>query len=144
MDNANCTIAGTSFASPGSAGSSWPRRCPAARTSVAGSSAAKDFSFVQLSDVHWGYANPKVNPEPRQALLRAVAAVNALEQQPDFVVFTGDLTQTTDDPRLRRARLREVKEIAAGLKAPRCASSPASTTRRSIAARPTSRSSAAP
>ena len=57
-----------------------------------------DFSFVQLSDVHWGYANPKVNPEPRQALLRAVAAVNALEQQPDFVVFTGDLTQTTDDP----------------------------------------------
>ena len=83
-----------------------------------GPSAAKDFSFVQLSDVHWGYANPKVNPEPRQALLRAIAAVNALEQQPDFVVFTGDLTQTTDDPRLRRARLREVKEIAAGLKAP--------------------------
>ena len=83
-----------------------------------GASAAKDFTFVQLSDVHWGYANPKVNPEPRQALMRAIAAVNALEQQPDFVVFTGDLTQTTDDPRLRRARLREVKEIAAGLKAP--------------------------
>ena len=81
-------------------------------------STAKDFSFVQLSDVHWGYANPKVNPEPRQALLRAIAAVNALEQQPDFVVFTGDLTQTTDDPALRRARLREVKELAAGLRAP--------------------------
>jgi Calcineurin-like phosphoesterase len=78
----------------------------------------KDFSFVQLSDLHWGYGNPKVNPEPRQALLRAIAAVNALEQQPDFVVFTGDLTQTTDDPRLRRARLREVKEITAGLKVP--------------------------
>ena len=51
-------------------------------------------------------------------MLRAIAAVNALEQQPDFVVFTGDLTQTTDDPKLRRARLREVKEIAAGLKVP--------------------------
>ena len=62
------------------------------------STTTKDFTFVQLSDVHWGYANPKVNPEPRQALLRAVAAVNALERQPDFVVFTGDLTQTTDDP----------------------------------------------
>ena len=82
-------------------------------------SGTKDFSFVQLSDVHWGYGNPKVNPEPRQSLMRAIAAVNALEVQPDFVVFTGDLTQTTDDPKLRRARLREVKEIASGLKAPR-------------------------
>jgi 3',5'-cyclic AMP phosphodiesterase CpdA len=81
-------------------------------------STAKDFSFVQLSDVHWGYANAKVNPESRQTLLRAIAAVNALEQQPDFVVFTGDLTQTTDDPKVRRARLREVKEIASGLKVP--------------------------
>lgn len=78
--------------------------------------ATRDFSFVQLSDIHWGYGNPKVNPEPRQALLRAIAAVNALEQQPDFVVFSGDLTQSTDDPQLRRARLREFKEIAAGLR----------------------------
>ena len=75
-----------------------------------------DFSFVQLSDIHWGFTNPKVNPEPRQALLRAIAAVNALEQQPDFVVFTGDLTQTTDDPKLRRARLREFHELASGLR----------------------------
>ena len=79
-------------------------------------SGSQDFSFVQLSDIHWGYGNAKVNPEPRQTLLRAIAAVNALEQQPDFVVFTGDLTQTTDDPKLRRARLREVKELTAGLK----------------------------
>jgi 3',5'-cyclic AMP phosphodiesterase CpdA len=80
--------------------------------------AARDFSFVQLSDIHWGYGNPKVNPETRQTLQRAIAAVNALEQQPDFVVFTGDLTQTTDDPALRRARLREFKELAAALKVP--------------------------
>jgi 3',5'-cyclic AMP phosphodiesterase CpdA len=82
----------------------------------AAGSGDKDFSFVQLTDIHWGYGNAKVNPEPRQTLLRAIAAVNALEQQPDFVVFTGDLTQTTDDPKLRRTRLREVKEIATGLK----------------------------
>lgn len=81
-----------------------------------GGAQQRDFSFVQLSDIHWGYGNPKVNPEPRQTLLRAIAAVNALEQQPDFVVFTGDLTQTTDDPALRRTRLREFKEIASGLK----------------------------
>ncbi len=84
---------------------------------LAGTAAPQgEFSFVQLSDIHWGYGNPKVNPEPRQTLLRAITAVNALEQQPDFVVFTGDLTQTTDDPALRRARLREFKEIASGLK----------------------------
>jgi Calcineurin-like phosphoesterase len=85
----------------------------------AAGSASQDFTFVQLTDIHWGYGNAKVNPEPRQTLLRAIAAVNALEQQPDFVVFTGDLTQTTDDPKLRRARLREVKDLASGLKAPR-------------------------
>jgi 3',5'-cyclic AMP phosphodiesterase CpdA len=75
-----------------------------------------DFSFVQLSDIHLGYANPKVNPEAKSTLPRAIAAVNALEQQPDFVVFTGDLTQTTDDPKVRRARLREFREITAGLR----------------------------
>ena len=64
-----------------------------------------DFSFVQLTDIHWGYGNPKVNPDTRGTLMRALAAVNALEQKPDFVVFTGDLTQTTDDPKVRRQRL---------------------------------------
>ena len=38
-------------------------------------------------------------------LRKAVAAVNRLEEKPDFVVFTGDLTQTTDDPKVRRQRL---------------------------------------
>lgn len=78
-------------------------------------SGQKDFSFVQLSDIHWGYANPKVNPEAKATLPKAIAAVNALEQRPDFIVFTGDLTQTTDDPKVRRQRLREFKELAAAL-----------------------------
>jgi predicted phosphodiesterase len=78
----------------------------------------QDFSFVQLSDVHWGYANPKVNPEARNTLPKAIAAVNALEQKPDFVIFTGDLTQTTDDPQVRRQRLREFREMAARLTVP--------------------------
>src|SRR5262245_6300893 len=78
--------------------------------------AASDFFFVQLSDVHWGYANPKVNPEARTTLRKAIAAVNALDEQPDFVVFTGDLTQTTDDPKVRRQRLAEFREQAAQLK----------------------------
>lgn len=79
-------------------------------------SGRRDFSFVQLSDIHWGYSNPRVNPEPRQSLVKAIAAVNALEQPPDFIVFTGDLTQTTDDPAVRRARMREFRDLAGGLK----------------------------
>src|SRR4051812_35511356 len=55
-----------------------------------------DFFFVQLSDSHWGYNGP-ANPEAANTLRQAVAAVNALPATPDFVVWTGDLTHTTDD-----------------------------------------------
>jgi hypothetical protein len=75
----------------------------------------RDFHFVQLSDTHWGFEGPAVNPEAARTLQRAVADVNALPQQPDFVVFTGDLTHTTDDPQQRRKRLREFKAIVADL-----------------------------
>ena len=67
-----------------------------------------DFHFVQLSDTHWGFEGPP-NPEARGTLPKAVAAVNALAAQPDFVVFTGDLTHTTDDPAERRKRLARVQ-----------------------------------
>jgi hypothetical protein len=74
-----------------------------------------DFFFVQLSDVHWGYTGP-ANPESATTLKKAVATVNALETQPEFIVFTGDLTHTTDDPKERRRRMAEFKEITSGLK----------------------------
>jgi hypothetical protein len=80
------------------------------------SSARPDFYFVQLSDTHWGFNGPAVNPDARGTLPKAVAAVNALEVQPDFIVFTGDLTHTTDDGAERRKRLGEFKEIVGGLK----------------------------
>jgi 3',5'-cyclic AMP phosphodiesterase CpdA len=35
------------------------------------------------------------------------------------VVFTGDLTQTTDNPKIRRQRLTEFRDIAAGLNVPK-------------------------
>src|SRR5947208_605226 len=78
----------------------------------------EDFWFVQLSDTHWGFRGPAINPEPERMLPDAVAAVNRLSQPPAFVVFTGDLTQTTDDPAERRRRLHEFRGIAGGLKAP--------------------------
>jgi 3',5'-cyclic AMP phosphodiesterase CpdA len=78
--------------------------------------AQDDFFFVQLSDTHWGFSNPAVNPESGSTLKKAVAAVNALPRQPDFIIFTGDLTHTTDDDQVRRKRLSEFKDIAASLK----------------------------
>jgi hypothetical protein len=77
--------------------------------------AASDFYFVQLSDTHWGFSGPP-NPEAKNTLKKAVAAVNALPRQPDFIVFTGDLTHTTDDAKVRRQRMAEFKEIVSALK----------------------------
>lgn len=71
--------------------------------------------FVQLSDTHWGYSGP-ANPDAADTLKKAIAAVNALPHQPEFVVFTGDLTHTTDDPAERRKRMKEFRDIAAGLR----------------------------
>src|SRR5215510_936101 len=75
-----------------------------------------DFYFVQLSDTHWGFKGPALNPDAEGTLPKAVAAVNSLSFQPDLIVFTGDLTHTTDDPAERRRRLAQFKEIVGGLK----------------------------
>jgi len=77
-----------------------------------------DFYFVQLSDTHWGFAGPKVNPDAAGTLRKAVQAVNSLEEQPDFIVFTGDLTHTTDDVQVRKDRMSQFKDIVGGLKVP--------------------------
>ena len=84
----------------------------------AGMAGAKqdDFYFVQLSDTHWGFKGDVANPDAGGTLQKAVAAVNALAVQPDFIVFTGDLTHTTDDPKERRRRLAEFKQIVSALK----------------------------
>ncbi len=73
--------------------------------------AMDDFMFVQLSDTHWGFSGDKVNPEAKDTLKKAVAAVNSLKTKPDFIVFTGDLTHTTDDEKLRRQRMTEFRDI---------------------------------
>src|SRR5947208_6918760 len=77
--------------------------------------AQDEFFFVQLSDTHIGFQGAP-NPDAQGTLPKAIAAVNALEQQPDFIVFTGDLTHTTDDPQERRRRLAQFKEMAGALK----------------------------
>lgn len=76
---------------------------------------ADDFMFVQLSDTHWGFSGEAVNPEAKNTLRKAVAAVNGLQARPDFIVFTGDLTHTTDDAQERRRRMAEFRDIVQGL-----------------------------
>jgi len=74
-----------------------------------------EFHFVQLSDTHWGFEGPP-NPDAKGTLPKAIEAVNALSSQPDFVVFTGDLTHTTDDGVKRRDRMKEFRDIAGKLR----------------------------
>jgi Calcineurin-like phosphoesterase len=75
----------------------------------------QDFSFVQMTDSHWGFEGPP-NPEAKNTLKRAVAAVNGLKQQPDFIMFTGDLTHAADNDTERHRRMAEFKTIVADLK----------------------------
>lgn len=90
-------------------------RLSSAASAYGSTTSHDDFYFVQLSDTHWGYQGP-ANPEAANTLKKAVATINELPTQPDFIVFTGDLTHTTDDPKERRKRLAEFRDIVSELK----------------------------
>ncbi len=77
---------------------------------------ADEIFFVQLSDTHWGFDNVTVNPDYAGTLKKAIAEVNALPANPDFIVFTGDETHTTNDPAVRQQRMTEFKSIITALK----------------------------
>lgn len=73
--------------------------------------------FVQLSDTHWGFNNPKINPDFQGTLAKGLASVNALPDPLDFIIFTGDETHGTSNDAVRRQRMGEFKAFAAKLKA---------------------------
>ena len=77
--------------------------------------AGKNFFFLQLSDTHWGFQGPP-NPQADTTLKKAVETINSVDMQPDFVVFTGDLTHTTEDRELRRRRMAEFRKIVSDLR----------------------------
>jgi 3',5'-cyclic AMP phosphodiesterase CpdA len=77
--------------------------------------AGEDFFFLQVTDTHWGFSNPAVNPESGSTLKKIVQAIRESKEKPDFVIFTGDLTHTTDDDAERRKRMTEFKELVRGL-----------------------------
>ena len=76
--------------------------------------APRDFFFLQLSDTHWGYQGA-ANPEADHTLRATIATINAVSIRPEFVIFTGDLTHTTDDAALRRERMKTFKSIVSEL-----------------------------
>src|SRR5213593_4901380 len=69
-----------------------------------------DFTFVQLSDSHIGFARP-ANPDVKGTLQRAVDRINALPQAPAFALHTGDLTHLS-----KAAEFDDVAEILKGAK----------------------------
>ena len=79
------------------------------------SSGQNDFYFVQLSDSHWGFEGPAQNPDAAGTLKKAIASVNSLSEPPDFIMFTGDLTHTTEDGQVRRKRMTEFRDIVKDL-----------------------------
>lgn len=79
--------------------------------------APRPFSFVQLSDTHVGFSGPP-NPTGTAALEKAVETINGLRQQPDLVLFTGDLTHESEKPGEHADRMRLFRKLAGSLKAP--------------------------
>ncbi len=58
----------------------------------AADAAKSSFSFVQISDSHIGFSKEGINADVTATLNQAIARINALPQQPDFIIHTGDLT----------------------------------------------------
>src|SRR6202140_2262440 len=50
-----------------------------------------ELSFVQISDSHMGF-NKAANPDVIATLQAAVDKINALPEQPEFILHTGDLS----------------------------------------------------
>ena len=76
------------------------------------SAATTTLSFVQISDSHIGFSQP-ANPDVSATLNATVERINALAQQPAFVVHTGDVTHLA-----RADQFDAAKSILGRLRAP--------------------------
>jgi Icc protein len=93
------------------AGIAWSLSATGLLTSQA-AEASTPFSFVQISDSHIGFARPE-NPDVAGTLKKTIEAINALPQQPAFVVHTGDVTHLS-----KPAEFDDAKQLLGTLKAP--------------------------
>ncbi|MBV8147745.1 MAG: metallophosphoesterase [Candidatus Eremiobacteraeota bacterium] len=74
--------------------------------------ASESVEFVQISDSHIGF-HQAANPDVAGTLKMAVDAINAMPQQPAFVVHTGDITHLSTPQQFSDA-----KAILSALRAP--------------------------
>jgi calcineurin-like phosphoesterase family protein len=77
--------------------------------------APRPFSIVQLSDSHVGFSGPP-DPLGTKAFERAVDMINGLDDQPDLILFTGDLTHDSEDPAEHAKRMRAFRDISSRLR----------------------------
>jgi Icc protein len=73
-----------------------------------------ELHFVQISDSHMGFNKP-ANPDVNGTLKATIDKINALPQEPDFIIHTGDLSHSskpeefdTLDQMLKGARPKQV------------------------------------
>jgi Icc protein len=90
----------------------WSLSATGLLTTEPASAAANSFSFVQISDSHIGFSRPE-NPDVLGTFRKTIEAVNALPQQPAFVVHTGDVTHLSKPEQFDSA-----KQVLSTLKAP--------------------------
>ena len=93
-------------------GIAWSLSATGLLTGVPASAAPSGFSFVQISDSHIGFAQPQ-NPDVLGTFVRTIDAINALPQQPAFVVHTGDVTHLA-----KPAQFDAAKQALSTLRAP--------------------------
>jgi 3',5'-cyclic AMP phosphodiesterase CpdA len=94
------------------AGIAWSLSASGVLVSEPAAAATGAFSFVQISDSHIGFARPE-NPDVLGTFTKTIEAINALPQQPSFVVHTGDVTHLS-----KPAQFDAAKQVLSTLKAP--------------------------
>ena len=81
-------------------------------TGRAVAASASAVNFVQISDSHIGF-HQAANPDVLATLDRAITAINAMPEQPAFVVHTGDITHLSTPQQFSDA-----KSVLSKLRAP--------------------------
>ncbi len=93
-------------------GIAWSLSATGLLVSQPASAATDSLSFIQISDSHIGFTRPE-NPDVLGTFATTIAAINALPQQPAFVVHTGDVTHLA-----KPAQFDAAKQVLSSLKAP--------------------------
>ncbi len=74
------------------------------------------FTLIQLSDAHVGFSGPP-NPNGTQAFERAIETINNIIEQPDLILFTGDLTHESETPGEHAKRMKLFQSLTRRLRA---------------------------